>query len=73
MKSFVQAFRYNVLNISHKEDYIQLLKLVEQREEELDIPSNRLFYLSVGPEFFEPIAENIQSSGLGSTAGWKDS
>ncbi|WP_336782039.1 glucose-6-phosphate dehydrogenase [Paenibacillus illinoisensis] len=71
VKSFVQAFRYNVLNISHKEDYIQLLKLVEQREAELGIPSNRLFYLSVGPEFFEPIAENIQSSGLGSTEGWK--
>lgn len=71
VKSFVQAFRYSVLNISHKEDYIELLNLVEQREAELGIPSNRLFYLSVGPEFFEPIAENIQGSGLGSTEGWK--
>ncbi|PYE51212.1 glucose-6-phosphate dehydrogenase [Paenibacillus barcinonensis] len=71
IKSFVKAFRYSVLNISHKEDYIKLLHLVEQREAELGIPSNRLFYLSVGPEFFEPIAENIQSSGLGSTQGWK--
>ncbi|WP_426332974.1 glucose-6-phosphate dehydrogenase [Paenibacillus silvae] len=71
VKSFVKAFRYSVLNISHKEDYIKLLQLVEQREAELGIPSNRLFYLSVGPEFFEPIAENIQSSGLGSTQGWK--
>lgn len=71
VKSFVQAFRYSVLNISHKEDYIELLDLVEQREAELGIPSNRLFYLSVGPEFFEPIAANIQESGLGSTAGWK--
>ncbi|WFA86408.1 glucose-6-phosphate dehydrogenase [Paenibacillus amylolyticus] len=71
VKSFVKAFRYSVLNISHKEDYIKLLGLVEQREAELGIPSNRLFYLSVGPEFFEPIAENIQESGLGSTEGWK--
>lgn len=71
VKSFVKAFRYSVLNISHKEDYIKLLHLVEQREAELGIPSNRLFYLSVGPEFFEPIAENIQASGLGSTQGWK--
>lgn len=71
VKSFVKAFRYSVLNISHKEDYIKLLQLVEQREAELGIPSNRLFYLSVGPEFFEPIAENIQASGLGSTQGWK--
>lgn len=64
VKSFVQAFRYSVLNISHKEDYIELLNLVEQREAELGIPSNRLFYLSVGPEFFEPIAENIQKVDL---------
>lgn len=71
VKSFVKAFRYSVLNITHKEDYIKLLQLVEQREAELGIPSNRLFYLSVGPEFFEPIAENIQASGLGSTQGWK--
>lgn len=71
VKSFVKAFRYSVLNITHKEDYIKLLQLVEQRETELGIPSNRLFYLSVGPEFFEPIAENIQASGLGSTQGWK--
>ena len=59
------------MNITHKEDYIKLLQLVEQREAELGMPSNRLFYLSVGPEFFEPIAENIQASGLGSTQGWK--
>lgn len=71
VKSFIKAFRYSVLNITHKEDYIKLLQLVEQREAELGIPSNRLFYLSVGPEFFEPIAENIQASGLGSTQGWK--
>ena len=71
VKSFVKAFRYSVLNITHKEDYIKLLQLVEQREAELGIPSNRLFYLSVGPEFFEPIAENIQASGLGTTQGWK--
>ena len=30
-----------------------------------------MFYLSVGPEFFGPIALNIKESGLGSTKGWK--
>jgi glucose-6-phosphate 1-dehydrogenase len=44
---------------------------VEQREEELKIPQNRLFYLSVGPEFFDTIASSIKESGLGSTKGWK--
>ena len=30
-----------------------------------------MFYLSVAPEFFGPIALNIKESGLGSTKGWK--
>ncbi|MDP4097140.1 glucose-6-phosphate dehydrogenase [Paenibacillus sp. P96] len=71
IKQFVEAFRYSVLDIGRKEDYQKLLQLVEEREQELNIPQNRLFYLSVGPEFFVPIADNIQSSGLGSTQGWK--
>ncbi|MBN2983718.1 MULTISPECIES: glucose-6-phosphate dehydrogenase [Cohnella] len=71
LNRFLRAFRYCVLDIGREEDYKKLLALVEQREEELGMPQNRLFYLSVGPEFFEPIAANIQSSGLGSTSGWK--
>ena len=46
-------------------------RLIEQREEELRVAPNRMFYLSVGPEFFETIAANIQESGLGSADGWK--
>ena len=57
--------------MGHKEDYQKLLQLIEQREEELRISPNRMFYLSVGPEFFETIAANIQESGLGSANGWK--
>jgi len=68
---FLQAFRYCVLDIGREADYLKLLDLVKKREEELGIPENRLFYLSVGPEFFEPIADNIRSSGLGSVRGWK--
>ena len=68
---FLQAFRYCVLDIGREADYLKLLDLVKAREAELGIPENRLFYLSVGPEFFGPIADNIRSSGLGSGRGWK--
>ena len=44
---------------------------MKQRENELNIPENRMFYLSVAPEFFDMIALNIKQSGLGSTKGWK--
>ena len=71
MKSFLSAFRYSVLDVGHKEDYKKLLQLIEQREQELRISPNRMFYLSVGPEFFETIAANIHESGLGSADGWK--
>lgn len=71
LNAFISAFRYSVLDVGRPEDYKTLLQLVEQREKELNIPSNRMFYLSVGPEYFDIIASNIKSSGLGSTQGWK--
>ncbi|MDO7905685.1 glucose-6-phosphate dehydrogenase [Paenibacillus sp. JX-17] len=70
-EQFVNAFRYCSLNNAHPEDYKKLLDLVTAREEELNIPQNRLFYLSVAPEFFDVIALNINESGLGDTTGWK--
>jgi glucose-6-phosphate 1-dehydrogenase len=71
MQAFIHKFRYTVLDIGRTDDYKKLLKLIEDREKALDLPSNRLFYLSVGPEYFTTIASNIEESGLGSAAGWK--
>jgi len=71
LNAFLQAFSYSVLDIGREEDYRKLLTLVEAREAALQMPPNRLFYLSVGPEHFEPIADNIRASGLGSAQGWK--
>ncbi|WP_028610822.1 glucose-6-phosphate dehydrogenase [Paenibacillus harenae] len=71
VNDFLRAFRYSVLDIGRLEDYRKLLLIIEQREEALQLPPNRLFYLSVGPEFFETIAAGILDSGLGSAAGWK--
>jgi glucose-6-phosphate 1-dehydrogenase len=71
MGEFLQAFRYSTLDINKTEDYQKLLQLVKQREDELQITDNRMFYLSVAPEFFDIIALNIKNSGLGATSGWK--
>ncbi len=68
---FVKKFRYSQLDINNAEDYKQLLAVLKQNENDLDIMDNRMFYLSVAPEFFEVIAFNIQESGLGTTDGWK--
>src|SRR5690606_5088424 len=71
LERFLQSFSYCALNIDHQDDYKKLLQHVEQNEAEMPGTPNRMFYLSVGPEFFESIAHNIKASGLGDTKGWK--
>jgi glucose-6-phosphate 1-dehydrogenase len=71
MGGFLDYFRYSKLDVNREEDYQSLLQLVRQREKELHSEENRMFYLSVAPEFFETIALNIKKSGLGETVGWK--
>lgn len=71
VRQFVQAFRYCALDVNRPEDYVRLNQLVAERETQLGLPENRLFYLSVGPEYFATIAEQLIESGLGETKGWK--
>lgn len=71
LDQFISAFRYVPLDVTNPDDYRKLLQVVEQREQELNIPQNRMFYLSVAPEFFDTISLRINESGLGSGSGWK--
>lgn len=71
IEEFIEAFRYRRLNVSIEEDYKNLLELIQQSEKDRKIADNRMFYLSVAPEFFDVIAANIKESGLSSTNGWK--
>ncbi|WP_342042145.1 glucose-6-phosphate dehydrogenase [Bacillus sp. OTU2372] len=71
MGNFLKDFRFSTLDVNQPEDYQKLLKLIKEREEELQIAENRMFYLSVAPEFFDTISLNIKHSGLGATKGWK--
>lgn len=70
-EEFSMVFRYSQLDVTNAEGYKKLLQLVQQNERERNIKENRMFYLSVAPEFFDVIALNIKESGLGSTKGWK--
>jgi glucose-6-phosphate 1-dehydrogenase len=71
IKKFLSAFHYSPLDVTDNDGYKQVLNMIQKREKELSIPENRLFYLSVAPEFFDEIALNIKKSGLGSIKGWK--
>ncbi|HDR7776662.1 glucose-6-phosphate dehydrogenase [Bacillus anthracis] len=69
VEEFISTFRYCQLNTANIEDYQDLLRLVKMRETELNIPENRMFYLSVIPEVFDVIALNIKEIGLWATKG----
>ncbi|GIP23935.1 glucose-6-phosphate dehydrogenase [Paenibacillus sp. J22TS3] len=71
LEAFLSSFRYCSLDVNKSEDYSRLLQAVQERENELEIPENRMFYLSVSPEYFGTIAQNIDQSGLGSGKGWR--
>lgn len=68
---FSSAFRYSQLDVTNPEGYKQLLTKIQMREQELNIPENRMFYLSVAPNLFAEIALHIEASGIGTTKGWK--
>ncbi|MGP7818618.1 glucose-6-phosphate dehydrogenase [Niallia sp. 01092] len=73
-KKFLEVFRFISLDVMEEqayEGYQKLGELVKRREEQLNIPENRLFYLSVAPEFFDTIALGIKESGLASGKGRK--
>lgn len=70
-EKFVKAFRYCQLDVTDATGYKKLLELVQQNEKEKNMVENRMFYLSVAPEFFDVTVMNINDSGLGSTNGWK--
>lgn len=71
MEKFLDAFRYCSLDVTKNEDYKSLLEIIERREGQLHIPENRMFYLSVAPEFVDVITSNINESGLSPKKGWK--
>lgn len=69
---FIESFDYCALDVTNKEDYQKLLYQIKETEHNLGLrEENRMFYLSVAPEFFDVIAHNIKESGLGDTKGWK--
>lgn len=71
MEAFLGFIRYCKVDVTNEDEYERLLTLIKSRENELKIPGNRLFYLSVAPQFFDVIALNLKNCGLATTTGWK--
>ena len=71
LQEFLNKFQYGVFDALNKDSYENLRELIENREDELCIPENRLFYLSVGPKLIDVITSNLKASGISQTKGWK--
>lgn len=71
LDEFLASFRYFIFDAMKNESYQGLKAFIEERESELSIPENRLFYLSVAPKLIEPIAASLHENGITDTSGWK--
>ncbi|MCM3758345.1 glucose-6-phosphate dehydrogenase [Sporosarcina aquimarina] len=71
LQQFLSSFRYCPFDATEIRSYEKLNELIEQRERELTIPENRLFYLSVAPSLIDVITSNLTTSSVSQTSGWK--
>ncbi|RST76580.1 glucose-6-phosphate dehydrogenase [Siminovitchia acidinfaciens] len=70
-ETFLQMIHYHSLNATDNQGYLKLVDYIKHLETVLRIPENRLFYLSMAPEFIDTVTSNIKKSGLDSINGWK--
>lgn len=68
---FVSHFQYLSVDIHNTMEYQELLNLTLSLEEGYNIAGNRLFYLAIAPELFEPVSFNLKKTGLLDNKGWK--
>ncbi len=58
------ALYYHAGDVDKAESFAALKAKIEQIEKERNLPGNRLFYLSVAPEFFSVIVQHLAGAGL---------
>lgn len=71
LNEFLAKFRYCKFDATDNNSYQNLHELIHDREIELNIPGNRLFYLSVAPQLVDIITSGLNQSGISQTTGWK--
>ena len=68
--AFVKHFAYAAHDVTNEAHYAVLNKRIGELEKKFDTKGNRLFYLSMAPQFFGTIAINIKKQGLLSDSGF---
>lgn len=73
-EEFVKLFSYVQGDFSSLDSYLKLLKCVDENDAAFMQCSNKLYYLSVSPQYYESIFTSLKESGLsfpcGGDLGW---
>jgi glucose-6-phosphate 1-dehydrogenase len=64
------AFFYQPIDQGAPEDYATLCKRIETIEHEEHLPGERIFYLALPPQAFEPTIRGLGEAKLNKAAGW---
>ncbi|PTQ57618.1 MAG: Glucose-6-phosphate 1-dehydrogenase [Candidatus Carbobacillus altaicus] len=70
-EQFLRHCYYQSLDVERLEDYERLQRRLLDLEASAGTAGNRLFYLSIAPDHFEPLAHHLKESGLVETAGFR--
>src|SRR5262245_46533126 len=60
----IQALHYHAGDADNADSFQALRARIEALEKELQLPGNRLYYLSVAPSFFTSIVQHLAAAGL---------
>lgn len=63
-QAFASHFRYQSHNVKDTDNYYTLRDLAEQLDERYEIDGNRVFYLSMSPNFFGTITSHLKEQNL---------
>ncbi len=68
-KQFLSSLRFFQGEYDNPESFAKLRQRLEQLDQELNLPGNRLFYLAVPPETYAGVIEQIGAAGLAGARG----
>ncbi|MGH2637874.1 MAG: glucose-6-phosphate dehydrogenase, partial [Rhabdochlamydiaceae bacterium] len=61
---------YSGIGTGTKGDFLKLRDRIASLEKKHKLKGNRIFYLSIPPESFEPTAKSLSDAGLNQSSGW---
>lgn len=67
LKKFDKALQMHQMSLTDGAEYDKLLKFIDDLEAQRGVCMNRLYYLSIPPQMFAPIVNNLGAHGLNSS------